>query len=472
MAVYVKNHYGDTEYRDIKSISFAPEHDPRFETLPICQFEADIVTDDPPEDFTGDFVDLHEDLGYGTTATNTLLAGIYEIYEAEQVGRGVVRVKAQSLLGWLEKRTLGAEHFHGLSLQEFIYRLFTDLPMNDGEPVWHETDYGVPFGIDSTPRSLYYHEVNGFCPVQTARERLQWAAQADMLHVVQYGARSSVGLCITKSLDWTSAWHNPPNPEPNKLVRPENTYRKPIIKQVNSYNAATMYYYGPYSDTEIKGRDWASLTQRRNWDIGEQEWIDVPLYYQFRSVPKNDGTGEDGNVVEIKDNMLFWYLNYNYADYIAAPYFRKYEAEVDILQIKEDGTNDTYVWPGDRVRFYVDPETCYEGIVKSANFTFGALAKAKLVISTDFTPVSVSYAELVFRFGNDENGFATKRYAFPVELLSDPINHIIVKNPQCYYQRDGEVEIIDPNYQTTQLWNYGEAGTTEIRYVTYPRPTI
>ena len=466
MSVYIKSHYGDTEYRDIKSISFAPEHDPRFETLPICQFEADIVTDDLPEDFTGDFVDLHEDLGYGTTATNTLLAGIYEIYEAEQVGRGVVRVKAQSLLGWLENRTLDAKHYQGMSLRDFIGDLFTQLPMNDGEPIWR--DAVLPFDLDSTPLSMYYPYVYGFCPVQTARERLQWVAQAYMLHVVQYGARTSVGLCITKSLDYPEAWQS----IPNKLVRPENTYLKPIIKQANGYNAATLYFYGPFSETEIKAQDWTSSTLRREWDLTEQEWIDIPIYYRYQPVSRNDGTSLLGSVVEIKDNTLFYYTELSAAANYAAPYFRKYEAELDVLQIKEDGTTDTYVWPGDKVRFYVDPETVYEGIVKSASFTFGALARAKLVVSTDFTPVSVSYVELVFRFGNDENGFATRRYAFPAELLSDHINHIVVKNPQCYYQRDGEVEIIDPADSTTELYNYGAAGSTQRLYVTYPRPTI
>lgn len=462
MSVYIKNHYGDKEYRDIKSISFAPEHDPRMETLPICQYEAEIVTDDPPEDFTGDFVDLHEDLGYGTAATNTLLAGMYEIYDAEQVGRGVVRVKAQSLIGWLENRTLDAEYFEGMTLRTFISRLFTDLPMNDGEPTW--TDDTLPFDIDSTPT---YYSITGFCPIQTARERLQWIAQAHMLHVVQYGARSGVGLYITKSLDFLSGWTGG---RPYKLVRIENTYRKPVVKKASGYNAATVYCYGPFQMTEYKAQDWTSSVLRRVWDLGEEKWVDVPIYYQFASDNYNDGTGVLGSVVEIKDNTLFYFHNRGVHDYNAAPYFRKYEAEVDILQIKEDGANDTYVWPGDRVRFYVDTDTIYEGIVKSASFTFGSLARTKLVISTDATPVPVSYIDLVFRFRNDSVGFATRRYTLPTKYT----NHynIDIKNPKCYYQRDGEIEILDPTTETTRLYNNGATGTTATQYVTYPRPTI
>ena len=461
MSVYIKN--GDTEYRDIKSISFAPELDPKIETLPICQFEADIVTDVPPEDFTGDFVDLHEDMGYGETATNTLLAGMYEVYEAEQVGRGVVRVKARSLVGWLEKRTLNAEYFQSVPLRTFIGRLFTDLPMNDGEPTWHETDDGLPFDIDSTP---YYRDVTGFCPVQTARERLQWIAQALMLYVVQYGARSDVGLYITKSPDYLIDWRD----RKSKIALPENTYRKPIIKRVSGYNAATLYYYGPFSNSEIKAEDWTSSTLRREWDLTEEKWIDVPIYYKFGSSSFNDGTGTLGSVVEIKDNTLFYHTDKNYLNYSAAPYFRKYEAEVEILQIKEDGENDTYAWPGDLVRFYADPDTIYEGIVKSATFAFGALTKTRLVISTDYVPVEVSYVQLVFRFGVDETGFARRRYTLPTGYTT--YHDIYITNPPCYYMKDGKVEIIKPKAQRTRLSNSGATGTTATQYVSYRNPMI
>lgn len=465
MAVYLQSTGGSTQYRNIKSISFAPEHDPRLETLPVCQYEADVVTDDTPETFIGSYFDLREDMGY-QNATNTLLAGEYELYEAEQVGRGVVHIKARSIVGWLETRTLDAEYFENVSLQTFVERLFSDSPMNEGEPIWTDDD-SYPFTIDSNST---FDSVTGFCPVQTARERLQWLAQSQLMHVVQYGVRSEGGLYLTKSLDYR--YGGSPGPIANtssKLVLPENTYRKPIVKKVTGYSGGIVYYYYSFSTTEHKGEDWASETWYREWDLSTQEWVDVPIYYRVRSRTYNDGTGDQYNVVEISGNKLMNYAYTGTQDSIAYIYFRKYEAEVDILQIKQDGTNDTYIWPGDRVRFYTDPDTIYEGIVKSVSFTFGALAKAKIIVSTDYVPVDVSYIELVFRF-NQSAGFAKRRYTFPSRYTY--YNNITIKNPPYYYMKDGKVQVIQPTSATTQLFNPGEAGTTATQYVSYTSPTI
>ena len=457
MSVYIV--CNGTTYSDIKSLSFAPEYDPTLATLPICEFEVEIVTDDAPEDVKFKWMDLHEDMGY-ENATNDLLAGWYYSVEVEQIGRGVLRVRAQSLLGILDSRVLAAELFTSALIETFVERLFTDSPLNDGTMIFDEDD--PPVTVDSQIEP-YVRYVSGFCPQQTARERLQWLLQANMLRVVQYGQLSEDGLYITSSVDRNDAGFS--GRHETKYISPENTYKKPKLKAVGSTHNFTAVRYGNFTYTETKGRDWGSSVIRQDWDMETQQWVDVLVYYRMYPLPVNDGTGDLGDPVTVSGNTLMSSGDTYVFQAMAQTYFRGYEVEADILQIKADGTNDSYIWPGDRVWFYTDMDTVCIGVVKSIDFTFGALAKSKLVIATDAVPVAVAYVDMHYRY---QGTFAVRHMTFPVPYIHyDSTRPLYVKNPPYYYMEEGEVTILHPNYDQTEIDNNSGEGTTMTYYVDY-----
>ena len=455
MSVYIV--CDGTTYSDIKFLRFAPEYDPTLATLPICEFEAEIVTDDAPEDVRFKWMNLREDLGY-ENATNDLLAGRYYSVETEQIGRGVLRVRAQSLLGILDSRVLAAELFTNALIETFVERLFTDSPLNDGAMIFVDP----PVTVDSQIEP-YVRYVSGFCPQQTARERLQWLLQAKMLRVVQYGQLSEDGLYITSSVDRNDAGFS--GRHETKYISPENTYKKPKLKAVGSTHNFTAVRYGNFTYTETKGRDWGSSVIRQDWDMETQQWVDVLVYYRMYPLQVNDGTGDLGDPVTVSGNTLMSSGDTYVFQAMAQTYFRGYEVEADILQIKADGTNDSYIWPGDRVWFYTDMDTVCIGVVKSIDFTFGALAKSKLVIATDAVPVAVAYVDMHYRY---QGTFAVRHMTFPVPYIHyDSTRPLYVKNPPYYYMEEGEVTILHPNYDQTEIYNNSGEGTTMTYYVDY-----
>ena len=413
MSVYIE--CGGTTYSNIKSVSFVPEYDPTLATLPVCEFEVNVVTSTAPEDFAGKKIDLHEDLGY-TNATNTLLAGWYEVAETEYSEPGVVRIRAQSLLAWLDKRTLAGEYFNGLDFETFVKRLFTDTPIMNNQPVWNAGSFDPDTGEweDEDPpvtfRSAHNADrVYGWCPEQTARERLQMVCQSQMMRVVQYGVHTAAGLYITNSPDGTNI-----NDPGTHLIELHNTFFKPVVKRTSEITGCSIIKYSNFRTTERTGEYWDSVVTQEGWE-DSQTGISQPeerLYFLKTARNYSSGADDTGSTVEIKDNMLmYWETKY---EGIPATYFRRYEVEADVLQIKYSGGGE-YVWPGDRVWFYIDEQTICKGVIKSAAFTFGKLARAKLVISTDLVPVATGTLEAVYQYygGGSFHAFMRKTYRLP-----------------------------------------------------------
>ena len=153
---------------------------------------------------------------------------------------------------------------------------------------------------------------------------------------------------------------------------------------------------------------------------------------------------------------------------MAQTYFREYEAEVDVLQIKHDGTNDTYIWPGDRVWFHTDLDTICTGVVKSVDFTFGKLARSKLVITTDMTPVSTGtlVVEYQYYYSGAYHTFMTHAYILPPYTA-----YVYIPVPLKTSCWDG-AKVVHLQRVGDQSWIYENgpaAGETKTRAVYYNR---
>lgn len=401
MSYYIKAK--GKRYDDLKSLSFAPELDPTMATLPICEYEAEIVTDEAAESFIDEDADLYESrtaAGYYTE-----LALNYTVTEARQAGRGVVYIRAQSIVGWLDKRVLEARYVENMRLDKFVYWIFNERSDNWGyNPPY--SDY-EPYTIPSEDAAIL---LTGYCPEQTARERLQWICQAMMYVVIQWGHRSADGLCITTTQDALAE-----SDRIIKTLQPRHIYRTPVIRHMPHIRLCKVTYYFGFTTSPIidpYGRKVESVVLREaQGDPDSSSYQEEIRLYYMSWTGEYSHDSAYGAVVEMTGNtMLSDDLNHEHPKPYYRPVFREHEVELDLLQLKQSANTD-YIWPGDLVRFYTDPATAYTGMVKSCRFTFGKLARATLVISTYLEPETMYH--LTVKYSYSGRALARRDYYLP-----------------------------------------------------------
>lgn len=407
-----------SRYMDVKSVSFAPETDPTCASLPICEFEADVKTSTPASQFMGLTAGLFINSGSSTPTDNRRIADQYNVVEANQLSSDLIHIRARSWLDWLDSRTLAAELFTSVYPVAFLRRLFTDVPINDGAPYWVDSD---PPPIEYAPTESAF---TGYCPEQTARERLQWFCQAKMLTVEQWGPNSRYGLYVRPAVDRVDSGMYA------RLIPVEHTYANATVRQIDPVGTLTITAYYNFTTTFHDEAGWDSVVTGYEYELAENGVIAIEQRLYFRvdnytfTNPDVDGT------VSVNGNTLMDSAEAYIRTAMSKAYFRLTEADVEVLQINslDDTTSgdDRYYWPGEKVRFYVNPQTVYIGVIKSAEFTFGQLAKARLVISTDAEPEDMSHVAVKYVYRPSEGVerlLCTRHYWLPRQ------SSITIKNP-------------------------------------------
>lgn len=396
-----------SRYMDVKSVSFAPETDPTCASLPICEFEADVKTNTPASQFMGLTAGLFINSGSSTPTDNRRIADQYNVVEANQLSSDLIHIRARSWLDWLDSRTLAAELFTSVYPVAFLRRLFTDVPINDGAPYWVDTD---PPPIEYAPTESAF---TGYCPEQTARERLQWFCQAKMLTVEQWGKNSRYGLYVRESADLL-------NSTVFRLIPIERTYANPTLRQITPVGKLIITACNNFTTTFHDETGWDSVVTGYEYELAEDGVIPIEQRLYFRSYAHAYTNSDVEGNVTVSGNTLIAESDTSVRAAMSRAYFRLYEADVGALQINEEDdnivTDECYYWPGDQVRFYIDSQTVYAGVIKSASFTFGQLAKAQLVISTSAEPVDMSHVTLKYVY-NPSSGvtrlLCTRHYWVP-----------------------------------------------------------
>lgn len=466
-------------YDDVKSLSFAPEIDTTCATLPICEFSIDIITEHKPKNgWLGCFVNLYEDQGR-ENATNTCLAAMYEIVEADQQSDTVAHIRAQSLVGYLERRILPPLYIPSYPImyaEEFISKLFTDTPVNDVGMVFDPES--LPFDVTSGAHS-YAYASNVFCPEQTARERLQWFCQVFGLKVVQFGINSACGLYIDRIyLEQNTLY--------STYIEIDRTYWKPKVKRVSNYERMDVTYYSDFTYSERQGNDWEKYVIQEGWNDPEsgQSQEEIAMYYRRNVVSHEMSPNANYNTIYLTGNTI---MRQSQAEsgYVKYENCRYYEVELDILQIKKDGTED-YFWPGDKVMFHTEPDTICCGLIKSCELTFGNLVRAKLRVSTDLKPVAVVYVDFEYDVKlpyEDRPGtyyrryktFAKRRYTLPHNYYRQGSaayrNPYVVKLHPFYVDGANGIVLFEPENDTVNIFTDVTAGTVISKGAGYTQST-
>ena len=444
-------------YDNLKNLTFAPEYDPTLETLPICEFGAEIVTTDAAQTFKGADANLYEN----RCGTDELLAGCYTVKEAEQIAPGVVRILAKSYLDYLDGRVLPAKLYTStVTIDDFFKDLFIGEVVEECEAMWVWDDDAPPIRYNG---STYIHSGH-FFPRQTARERLRTYCQATGNRVIQWGGNTVYGLYVTRDTRNTLTNTN--------VLLPTETYKQPVVKRASDIGIVRVTGYKNFTETYQSQEDgWLKYTIQEGWadpNTGLTQDEDA-LYYKPSTYEYALNDGSKG-IVEIKDNLSMKPVTESTRTAVVMAYFTHYEVELEALCTAKQNYSNTnysrYFWPGELLAFSIDDSgQVYCGMIKAAEYAFGILARVKLTIMTDMLPISTATVELNYKYTKDGGDvvFLRKVYHLP------PLAYMRYPIPEYMHTFDGDEPVTLRSTYSVHISGTiaGNAGTTQSHDLNY-----
>ena len=311
-----------TDYEAIEGLIFAPSADLAGASVPVNGFEADIRTRDAIE--IGTYAELFDD-------TDALWAA-YWVIESERLSPEVLRIRAESDVALLGRRVLPAVYYDSRSAASVIEELMD----------------GIQYRLDAGFASA---TLTGFCPEQTARERLLWVA---------FILGAMVKSCFNDRLEIL------PVGGAIKTIPAADTYWRPRRTHGDWVTAIRAKTYSFAAGDPAPGERYVTSATGVNYIVTETEVIlrnpDAPGF-----APENVISVEGmyllngGNVSAVMGRLAGWY-------------FGREQLDIDVI---DNGS----IHPGDRVAATTADGEMVTGYVTRAAFRFGTQAMASLKLT-------------------------------------------------------------------------------------------
>jgi hypothetical protein len=231
--------------------------------------------------------------------------------------------------------------------------------------------------------------ITGFCPEQSARNRLQMVTLVLGAYVRSY---------FSETIDIVSI------DDTETLIPIENTYWKPTLRYTDWVTRVKAYAYTFTQGTPQTTDTW--VTDGTNTYIVSKHSVSLANPYAPAEAPTHEITIDD--LYLINDDNIDDILSH-----LGTYYFKRASVEADVI-------NNAEYAPGDRVMLYTDSTAMAVGYITSAEFSFGVQAKSRLLI----TPVDVIDTGLLivtYQFGDVI--VARREYTLPVDYpytISNP----------------------------------------------------
>lgn len=338
--------YDTQTYTALKGLTFRPQVDLTNSSLPINEFTVDVYTDE--EITAGQYAELYDDLDN--------LWAKYRVMRAVRVDVNVVRVYARSDLQLLDDVTLPEIMYDGDALVDIMDNVMVC-------SVGAGITATIPYTLDSALEAV---ELTGYCPEQTARERLQWICMVAGAYVKSF-FNDEIEIL---PFDGTA-----------RLIPIDRTFYKPTVSLSDHVSAVRVTRYtftqGQQTEGEILD-DNTSYPFPLPW-VAEEATIEV----------ENTATWDADNIVEVDGVYLVNQGNVSaLLGRLTGRYFKQTTVDLDVI-------NNAEYMPGERVIVYADANTLYEGNIESAAFRFGKQARATLhltaVDAVEGAALTVSY---------------------------------------------------------------------------------
>lgn len=353
---------GTQTYTQIVDLVFSPQTELTGDQLPINNVQVQIHTfDNVP---IGVYLYLYDDLDN--------LWAKYWITYAEHHDKQTLTVRASSLLQILERDMLPAVMYNEEPVEDVLDLIFRQLPQ--GAYTLHEDFEGAT--------------ITGFCPEQSARNRLQMVTLVLGAYVRSY---------FSETIDIVSI----DNIE--TMIPVENTYWKPTLRYTDWVTRVKAYAYTFTQGTPQATDTW--VTDGTNTYIVSKHSVSLANPYAPAEAPTHEITIDDLYLIN-DDNID------NILSHLGTYYFKRTSVEADVI-------NNAEYAPGDRVLVYTDSTAMAVGYITSAEFSFGVQAKSRLLI----TPVDVIDTGLLivtYQFGDVI--VARREYTLPVDYPYTIVN--------------------------------------------------
>ena len=233
------------ERDDIKSLNIKLECDPTIATIPVCEFDTEIIdTEKSESDFKTAYATVRDDARVsGGTLYN--LTTKYVIVEAKKTSENVYYFKAQSILSTLDNYELLSRYYSSTRADIIIDDIFEDC------------GYIEFFPYEIQPASQYLNNTfSGYLPAQTARERLLTVMQATCSIVQQWSydlyenyANAELHLCdaVDYSTSAGAGYY--------RNIYLGEIYAKPIIKRVDNADSVKYNTYDSWRSSKPSNPD-------------------------------------------------------------------------------------------------------------------------------------------------------------------------------------------------------------------------
>lgn len=350
-------------YTRLKDLHFAPETGILGQSAPVNEFSADIATEDDIE--IGDYMRLRDD-------RETLWAQ-YWLTSARRIDHQTVHVIGKSDLMLLDRPRLPAEFYDGVAVSVIVQEIFDAIGYNFE---------GTYYTLDAT---IGARTLTGFCPEQTARERLQWVCFAAGAYIKTYFSANVQILPVPSPAGFGT------------IIPPERTFWKPRITQTDYVTAVTVRAYR-FTQTEPQSGDKYVTDQGGITYVYTTEDITI-------SNPDLQPAQYPVNVISAQDVMLLDTTRASAAaSLLAQYYFKRTTVELDVID------NGEYQ-PGDKVTVYGSENRLYTGFITAAVFAFGLQARATLTVA-GAEQTTAATLTIIARYADEV--LDVRRYTFPV----------------------------------------------------------
>lgn len=344
-------------YTQIRDLSFEPETDITGGSLAINQFMVEICTNDA--------------IGVGVNAylydDQDDIWAKYWITKAERKSAGWMSITAQSILLLLDRFKLPAVMYSAEPVMDVLDTIFASI----ASVYPSETLYT----LDSSLQSL---TIDGYCPEQTARERLLWVTFVIGAYIRTYFNEYAEIVPIEVN---------------SALIPADRTFWRPTIKYTDYVTAVKVKAFTYTQGTPQTVDKWVQ--------IGNDYYIQTEQEYTLTN-PDVPITVTD-NVKEIKAVTLVNTTNVSaILSRLAQYYFKRIEATADVLNDGEyQPGQDCIVSTGDML---------ISGYIQSAKFSFGTGKRSTIkLVQSD----SVSASNLIIEYVYDNEVLRRSEYLFP-----------------------------------------------------------
>lgn len=376
----------DKTYTTLRNLSFAPEIDLTSQELIINGFTVDIETEENIN--SGQPVQLIND-----GRVNDITWVRYWVEKVKRINKKIVTVSAKSMLFFLDRYTMDAKLYNNWRLDTALNEVFNKV---------------VDTTLDVRYNTIPIREIriNGYCPKQTARERLQSILMATGTYIQEdYGANY---ICVYAA---PSLFFSLVNIDPGVLFPPNWVFMKPELIENDAVSRMNVTYYNVTSYDP--GTSDAKTIQDDN---GNTYW-----YTENGSRTHGPGTGNEitisGNILvdqasnqRILDNLIAYYMTFT----------DRVEAEIINDGVLAPSEGDIgFVFPGMLVTvpYDVDKKQLAVGHVRQVEYSFGLHIRSKL---TMFPAKVVNGVQVIFKYVCDgvtvctETGLYTNNYTIVI----------------------------------------------------------